>query len=128
MSFVETEQWVIAIYSQNELRAIEPGNEAEIALRTYPNRIIKCKVDSIVWATGTGQLPFGGRLRSPARPGAEQVCGQARARRKEKDLFLAVGAVGNGAIYTDSMEMIHILRKVFMRVGTKLDSLILKLH
>jgi hypothetical protein len=47
---------------------------------------------------------------------------------KDKDLFLAAGAVGNGAIYTESIEMLHIIRKVIMRVGTKLDSLILKLH
>ncbi len=47
---------------------------------------------------------------------------------KDKDLFLATGAVGNGAIYTESMEMIHVIRKVMMRVGTKLDWLILKLH
>ena len=47
---------------------------------------------------------------------------------EDKDLFLAAGAVGNGAIYTDSLEMIHIIRKVIMRVGTKLDWLILKLH
>ena len=30
--------------------------------------------------------------------------------------------------YTDYAEMIHILRKVFMRVSAKLDWLILKLH
>jgi hypothetical protein len=47
---------------------------------------------------------------------------------KEKGLFLAAGAVGNGAVYTDSLEMIHIIRKVIMRVGTKIDALILKLH
>ena len=47
---------------------------------------------------------------------------------KDKDIFLAAGAKGNGAVYTHSGEMIHILRKVFVRVGTKLDWLILKLH
>jgi DNA primase large subunit len=47
---------------------------------------------------------------------------------KDKDVFLAAGAVGNGAVYTESFEMIHIIRKVIMRVGTKLDWLILKLH
>jgi len=31
-------------------------------------------------------------------------------------------------VYTDSVRMIHIIRKVIMRVGTKLDWLILKLH
>ena len=47
---------------------------------------------------------------------------------EDADLFLAPGARGNGAVYTNSGEMIHILRKVFMRVGAKLDWLILKLH
>ena len=46
----------------------------------------------------------------------------------DKDLFLASGAQVRGAIYTDSGAPIHILRKVILRVGTKLDWLILKLH
>jgi len=128
MSFVETEQWVIALYSQNELRAIEPGNHAEIALRTYPNKIIKCKVDSIVWATGQGQTPLSGTIPQtgvgPVPPGRIAV----KLEVEDKNLFLAAGAVGNGAVYTDSVRMIHIIRKVIMRVGTKLDWLILKLH
>jgi multidrug resistance efflux pump len=129
MSFVENEQWVIALYTQNELRHIEPGNEAEIALRTYPNRIIKCKVDSIVWATGTGQLPFGGALAQPGSPPMlNKYAVKLSLDGKDQDLFLAAGAVGNGAIYTESLEFLHVIRKVIMRVGTKLDSLILKLH
>jgi len=47
---------------------------------------------------------------------------------KYKDFFLAQGARGDAAIYTQHLEMIHILRKVIMRIGTKLDYLILKLH
>jgi hypothetical protein len=47
---------------------------------------------------------------------------------KDKDLFLAPGARGQGAIYTEQGEMIHILRKVILRVGTKLDYIIPKLH
>jgi len=128
MSFVETEQWVIALYSQNELRAIEPGNHAEIALKTYPNKIIKCKVDSIVWATGQGQLPLSGAI--PTVTAAHVPPGRIAVKLEveDKNLFLAAGAVGNGAVYTDSLGMIHIIRKVIMRVGTKLDWLILKLH
>ena len=56
MIFVEEEYQVIALYAQNELVLVEPGNHAEIALPTYPGRIIKAKVDSIVWAQGQGQL------------------------------------------------------------------------
>jgi hypothetical protein len=47
---------------------------------------------------------------------------------KFRDLFLAAGAVGNGAVYTQSGAMIHIIRKVIVRVGAKLDYLVLKLH
>ena len=36
MSFVEDEFQVIALYQQNELWRVKPGNEAEIALPTYP--------------------------------------------------------------------------------------------
>ena len=47
---------------------------------------------------------------------------------KYRDVFLAAGARGQAAIYTEHGEMIHILRKVILRIGTKLDYLILKLH
>ena len=41
---------------------------------------------------------------------------------------LPMGAQGNGAIYTQYGHMVHIIRKVILRVGTKLDLLVLKLH
>ena len=63
MTFVEDEQWIMAIFKQNEVRKIKPGQEAEIALKMYPGRIIKCKVDSIMWATAQGQLPIGSHER-----------------------------------------------------------------
>jgi hypothetical protein len=47
---------------------------------------------------------------------------------KDVELFLAPGARGHGAVYTNTHRAIHILRKVFLRVSTKLDWLILKLH
>src|SRR5947208_3015212 len=56
MSFIEEDDpWVIAFFHQNELRYVEPGNEAEIFMETYPGRIIKCVVDSILWGTAQAQ-------------------------------------------------------------------------
>ncbi len=127
MTFVEDEQWVMAFYSQNELREVKPGQEAEIALRTYPGHIIKCKVDSVVWASGEGMLPIAGMV--PNAPAAE---GRFPVRLlldgKDKDLFLPAGARGQGAIYTDSGKLIHIMRKIILRVGSKMDWLVLKIH
>jgi len=130
MTFVEDEQWVVAYFGQNEVRKIEPGNEAEIALKTYPARIIKCDVDSIIWATAQGQLPISGMLPTTGFGAAPdmRLAVKLRPVGEDAELFLAPGARGIGAVYTNSGQMIHILRKVMIRVSSKLDWLIPKLH
>lgn len=130
MTFVEDELQVIALYQQNELTQVVPGNEAEIALETYPGRIIKAKVDSIVWAQGQGQvaastmLPTTGAM--PVHPNRFPV--KLEIEPRDRELFLAAGAVGHAAIYTEHVEAIHILRKIILRVGSITNYLILKLH
>ena len=130
MSFVEQQYQVIALYQQNELVWVKPGDEAEFALSTMPGRIIKAKVDSIVWAQGQGQVPQSGTVPQtgsfPQAPGRFPV--RLDVEDPDLDLFLAAGASGHGAIYTDHVEMIHIVRKVIVRVGAITDYLVLKLH
>jgi len=130
MNFVEDEQWILAIYHQNEVRKVKDGQEAEVAFEMYPGRIVKCKVDSIMWATAQGQLPIGSV--NPAG-GVAPVPPNCLAVRllpdsKDKDIFLAAGAHGAGAVYTDSGHAIQVLRKIMVRIGSKLNWLILKLH
>jgi len=43
-------------------------------------------------------------------------------------LLLPAGAVGDGAVYTDHLAFLHIIRKVMLRVSTKLNYIIPKLH
>jgi len=130
MTFVENEYQVIALFRQNELRQVEPGDEAEIALDPFPGRIIKAAVDSVVWAQGQGQIQMSGSLpqtgAEPLPPGRFAV--RLKIAAPDPNLFLPAGAVGHGAIYTQHGHHIQILRKVIMRVGTYLDYLILKLH
>ena len=130
MTFVESEYVVLALYQQNELPLVEPGNEAEFSLRMYPGRIIKASVDSIIWAQGQGQVAQGGMLPQtgvlPDIPNRFPV--KFKVAEKDQELFLAAGAAGAGAIYTTHGEIIHIVRKVIVRVGSLTDYLILKLH
>jgi len=128
MTFVENDYQVIALYSQNELYQVEPGNEAEFYLPTTPGHVFKAKVDSIVWAQGQGQIPNSPVLPTfgPIPPGRFPVKLTVDAR--DADIFLPAGAVGSGAIYTEHLAFLHILRKVLLRVSTKLDYLVLKLH
>jgi multidrug resistance efflux pump len=127
MSFVEDEQWILAMFKQNELHQVEPGNPAEISMRMYPGRIIKCRVDSIVWATGEGQLPLGGRIpETGAAPTPQgRIAVRLKLDGKDKDLFLSTGARGRGALYTETGKAIHILRMVILRVQAKLDWLVM---
>jgi multidrug resistance efflux pump len=124
MSFVEEEFVILAMFGQNELHAVEPGNEAEITLSTHPGRIIKAKVDSIIWAQGQGQLPQTGPAPMPEGRFAVKLVLDER----EKDLTLAAGARGTGAIYTHHLAMIHIIRKVILRVSAYLNWIIIKHH
>jgi multidrug resistance efflux pump len=130
MTFVENDFQVLALFHQNELHQVAAGDEAEIALETYPGRIIKAKVESIVWAQGQGQIPMSPNLPQtgpvPLPPGRFAV--KLDIADADKNLFLAAGAVGHGAIYTQHGHHIHILRKVILRVGSMLNWLVLKLH
>ncbi len=130
MSFVEDEFQVVAMYNQNELWSVKPGDHAEIALQTYPGRIIKAEVDSIIWAQGQGQIAMSGNLPQtgpvPLPPGRFAV--KLDIARRDRDLFLAAGAAGAAAIYTEHAAPLHIIRMVILRVGSYTNYLILKLH
>jgi multidrug resistance efflux pump len=130
MTLVEATGSVVALYRQNELHQVAPGNEAEFALETLPGQIIKAKVNSIVWASGAGQLqatgtvPMTGVLTAPSQRFAVKF----DIADKDKELFLPAGAAGDAAIYTEHAEFLHIIRKVIIRVGSYMNYLVLKLH
>lgn len=130
MSFVEETYQVIGLYQQNELTMVEPGNAAEIVLNMHPGRVIMAKVDSVVWAQGQGQVIQSGALPQtgafPQVPGRFPV--KLEVAEKDRELFLAAGAVGQGAIYTEHLAMLHIIRMVMIRVSSITNYLVLKLH
>ncbi|WP_373979842.1 HlyD family secretion protein [Achromobacter sp. JD417] len=132
MSFVETTQQVIAFFDQNQLTKVRPGNEVEVSLRTVPGHIFKGKVDSIVWATSQGQFQASGLLPGTTAEGDQAAAPMQFAVRIDletpQEMALAMGARGRAAIYTDSLGMLHMVRKVIVRVSSKLDYLVLKLH
>jgi multidrug resistance efflux pump len=131
MSFIEEDNpWLLAFFRQNELRYVEAGDEAEIYMMQYPGRIIKCVVDSILWATAQGQMPISGTLQNtlPVAAPEQRIAVRLVLAPKDRQLFLAAGARGGGAIYTEHGKMIHIVRKVFLRVSAKVDWFVWKLH
>jgi len=129
MTFVDEEYQIFALFGQNELHQVQPGNEAEITLDTYPGRVIKAHVDSIIWAQGQGQVEASGDLPRttfvppPGRFPVKLVVGK-----HDGGLFLAAGARGSSAIYTEHLALVHIIRKVLLRVASYFDYIIIKHH
>ena len=130
MTLVEAEGQVVALYYQNELHQVAPGNVAEFTLKTMPGRLVRAPGDSVIWAQGMGQLtqsgtiPMTGVLAAPPNRFAVKF----NVDERDRDLLMAAGAAGHAAIYTEHGKMIHIIRMVILRVGAYTDYLILKLH
>jgi multidrug resistance efflux pump len=127
MTFVDDEYQIFALFNQNELHQVQKGNEAEITLDTYPGRVIKAHVDSVIWAQGQGQVEASGDLPRttfvppPGRFPVKLVVGE-----QDKAVFVAAGARGSAALYTEHLSLIHIIRKVLLRVASYLDYVIIK--
>ena len=127
MTFVDTEYQIYALFNQNELHQVETGNEAEITLDTYPGHIVKAHVDSVIWAQSQGQLDANGNLPQTVfvpPPGRFPV--KLVVPGDDSSLFLAAGARGAAAIYTEHLTLIHLVRKVLLRVSSYTDYIIIK--
>jgi len=129
MTFVDTEYQVFALFNQNELHQVQPGNEAEITLDTYPGHVIKAHVDSIIWAQSQGQIDANGNLpQTTFNPPPGQFPVKLVVAKEDNPLFLAAGARGAAAIYTEHLSIIHIIRKVLLRTSAYFDYIIIKHH
>jgi multidrug resistance efflux pump len=127
MTFVDDEYQIFALFGQNELHQVSPGNEVEITLDTSPGRIVKAHVDSIIWAQGQGQIEASGDLpRTTFVPPPGQFPVKLVVSERDRELFLAAGARGSAAIYTEHLTLVHIVRKVLLRVASYLDYIIIK--
>jgi hypothetical protein len=80
-----------------------------------------------MWAQGQGQVEASGDLPRtafvppPGRFPVKLVVGE-----QDRQLFLAAGARGSAAIYTEHLSVIHIIRKVLLRVASYFDYVIVK--
>lgn len=132
MSFIEEgNQDVLAFFTQNELHKVQPGNEVEITLMTQPGKVYKGEVESIIWATGEGQLTTsGGQLpnTAPRSMNGHPLPPSKYAVRLKMDDTFEMGSRGMGTIYASTAEPFYIIRKVMVRISAKVNYIIPKLH
>jgi multidrug resistance efflux pump len=118
-TFIDTSETVIAaVFPQNYLMNVQPGNDVELVLDPYPGRLFTAKVESIVQATGEGEFAPGGTIPRVSTIGSQGMLA-VRIRLPDDEaqtLNVPLGAGGVVAIYTDYGKSVHIISKVAIRM------------
>ena len=112
-----SETLVGAVFPQNQLANVEPGNVVEIAFKNMPGTIATGKVDAVLEYSGEGQFITSPQLPIVADLGSK---GKLLVRITLDDEALAktlpLGGAGNVAIYTNSGQAFHIISKITVRI------------
>jgi len=117
---VDSDRYLLASFTQENLKYVKIGQPAEVAVDLYPGQIFEAKVDSIWWANGEGQyLPSDIIPKfDPANPMQPQ--GEFAVKiylNNPSKLVLPIGAQAAAAIYTSGGGFAA-LRKITIRMHT----------
>ncbi|MGJ4943534.1 HlyD family secretion protein [Bradyrhizobium sp. HKCCYLS1011] len=117
-TFVDTSSIAVgAVFPQNWLSNVEPGDDVELVLDPYPGRLFTGRVDAVIPASGGGQFTTSGDIPTAAKVGSTGVFAvkilfddPAVARK------LSIGSGGTAAIYTRAGKPTHVISKVAIRM------------
>lgn len=119
MAFVDHENSEITVtINQYSLRHVRPGQQAEVTLKIFPGKVFAATVNRIAYITSSGQLAPSGIIASTSGSESAEPMGVVLTLDDESidPMRLAGGAKGSAAIYTDSMQATHVIRKVMIRM------------
>jgi multidrug resistance efflux pump len=115
MPFIDTSGAVVgAQIGQNYVRYIEPGQNADVTFKQLPGQVFKATVESVLPAIAQGQVVVSGMAvqSQPLAPIPYIV--RLKLEDPSVTAKLHAGAFGQVAIYTSSMQVAHVIRKVMM--------------
>jgi multidrug resistance efflux pump len=112
-----SDSWILAVFPQNLLKNVKPGNAVEIAFKRRPGQIVPGKVMEIVNYTGEGQLTPNAMIPVVADMGSQGFL-VVRIHLDDQELAkqLPLGAAGTTAIYTDTGTPFHVITKITVRI------------
>jgi multidrug resistance efflux pump len=114
-TFINTSvSFVVAVFPQNYLMNVRPGNEVELVLDPYPGQLFRGKVDCVIPAAGGGEFTPSGSIPRPATIGSEGLFGVKLL--LDGDKMVPLGTGGTVAIYTEYGKPVHIVSKVAIRM------------
>ena len=117
-TFVDTSSIAVgAVFPQNWVMNVHPGDDVEMVLDPYPGRLFTGKVDAVIPASGGGQFTTSGDIPTAARVGStgafvvKILFDDPTVSRK-----LSIGSGGSAVIYTGVGKPTHIISKVAIRM------------
>ncbi|QDS91585.1 Inner membrane protein YiaV precursor [Roseimaritima multifibrata] len=114
---VDAERYVLATYTQEQLKYVKESQSVEVAFDLYPGEIFKGKVENIWQGSGGGQMTPSGQLPTFVPQDPDQPQGLFAVQivmDDENESQFPIGAQGAAAIYTGN-EGFGALRKIGIR-------------
>jgi len=114
---VTSDTAVAAVFPQNWLSNVQPGNDVEMVLNPYPGRLFLGKVDYVIAASGGGQFTTSGTIPNAAKIGSDGLYA-VRINFSDQKVAqkLSLGSGGSAVIYTEKGKATHIISKVAIRM------------
>jgi len=108
---------VAAVFPQNWLTNVRPGDDVEMVLNPYPGRLFFGKMDFVISATGGGQFTTSGTIPNAAKIGSDGLYA-VRISFSDEGVArnLSIGSGGSAVIYTKAGKPTHIISKVAIRM------------
>jgi len=124
MAFIESGDPILLMQVfQKDLRYIQSGQLAEVALKMYPGVVYNARVVQVIPASASGMQAPSGLAAAPS----QVVHAPMWVRLELEDAALlsglSVGATGTGAIYTDKGIPTQIIRRVMIRMDSIINYL-----
>jgi len=116
MAFIDTSETIVGVeIPQIYTRYIEPGQEVEVTFKLFPGQVFAGKVDTVLQATGAGQLTASGTAVTPIQVTAAPFVVRVKLEDAKLAASLPAGTAGVAAIFTEHIKPAHIIRKVILR-------------
>lgn len=116
MAFIDTSDTVVGVeVAQIDGRFIAPGQEVELTFKFLPGQIHKGRVVAVLQAISTGQVQASGLAVTPAPIQAAPFAVRVKLDDQALAESLPAGSVGDAAIFTEHVQVAHIIRKVLLR-------------
>lgn len=116
MAFIDTSETIIGVEIQQiNARYVRIGQPAELTFKLRPGKIFTGKVEMILPAIATGQSQVSGTAATPRAIEAAPFAIRVRLDDADFARRLPAGATGTAAVFTEHVQVAHVIRRVILR-------------